>query len=355
MNRNANELHNWRVRRRFPLWMMAALLALLASMVLAVSIGQVQVPFGESLQIVLHRLCGMGSGGFGEVNATVVAELRAPRVVRSVMVGAGLALSGVVMQASIQNPLAEPYILGTSAGASLGATAVIMLGAGSFGALGTFGVSAISFLGAVGASLLVLLIAHLGGRSNSAKLVLAGVIVNMVCGTFRDIIIYRFPKADGMRSVQFWSMGSVAASNWDGIGLLAAVVLVLMLVFLAQARVMNDLLLGDEAALSLGVNVARCRVLYMAAASLLTGLIVSQCGIIGYVGLIIPHFSRALVGTDHRRLIPFTACMGALLIVWCDVLARTVLPGSEFPLGLVTSAVGAPLLLYMVVKSSFSD
>lgn len=339
----------------FPIWMTIAVVALLVSIVLAVSIGQVHVPFVESCKIILHRLFGIGDGVFNSVDVTVIADLRGPRVIRAVVVGAGLALSGVVMQAAIQNPLAEPYILGTSAGASLGATFVIMMGAGTLGLLGSVGVSAFAFIGAVGASLLVLLISHIGGRSSSAKLVLSGVIVNMICGTFRDFIIYRFPKEDGMRSVAFWSMGSVAASSWDGIPALAVSVFVLFVLFMTQARVMNNLMLGEETALSLGVNVGRCRTGYMVASALLTGLIVSRCGIIGYIGLIVPHFSRVLVGTDHRRLLPFSLCMGSIVIVWCDLLARSILAGSEFPLGLVTSAVGAPLLLYMVVKSSFSE
>lgn len=346
-------LRHRRMRRVFPVLMTGAAALLLLSIILAVSIGQVRIPFAECYRILAHRLFGLGSGETSQVYRVIVEDLRGPRVMLSAVVGAGLALCGTVMQASVQNPLADPYILGTSSGASLGATFVIMAGAGA-GVFASFGVVAAAFIGAASASVLVLFLARISGRATSAKLVLAGVIVNMICSTFRDIIIYAFPKEEGMRTVSFWAMGSVAGTSWKTPLRLFFVVLLLAAFFWTQARNMNALLLGEETAVTLGVNAGAMQMLYLLLAALLTGVLVSQCGIIGYVGLVVPHFSRALVGADHRRLIPFSLCMGALLLLWCDVLARSLLGTSELPLGLVSSAIGAPMLLYMLIKSKMT-
>ncbi len=346
-------LRHRRMRRAFPALMAGAAALLLLSIILAVSIGQVRIPFLECYRILAHRLFGLGSGETSQVYRVIVEDLRGPRVVLSAVVGAGLALCGTVMQASVQNPLADPYILGTSSGASLGATFVIMTGAGA-GVFASLGVAAAAFAGAAGASVLVLFLARISGRATSAKLVLAGVIVNMICATFRDIIIYAFPKEEGMRTVSFWAMGSVAGTSWETPLRLFLVVLLLAVFFWTQARNMNALLLGEETAVTLGVNTGALQTLYLLLAALLTGVLVSQCGIIGYVGLVVPHFSRALVGADHRKLIPFSLCMGALLLLWCDVLARSLLGTSELPLGLVSSAIGAPMLLYMLIKSKMT-
>lgn len=354
MKKLSDAQYHRRMEKAFPFLMLLAAGAVLLSIPLAVSIGQIKVPFLECYKILSHKLFGLGSGSADAAYTVIIEDLRGPRVLMSAVVGAGLSICGVAMQAAIQNPLAEPYILGTSSGASLGATAIIMIGADAFGVLGSLGIRLFAFGGALLSGILVLTIAQIGSRATSAKLVLAGVIVNLVCSTFRDIIIYAFPNEAGLMTVSFWATGSVASAKWSNILILAIPVLVVCLFFFTQVRIMNTLMLGGETAVTLGVNALRYQRIYMALAALLTGVIVAQCGIIGYVGLIIPHFSRSLVGTNHQRLVPFSICVGALFVIWCDVMSRALISGAEIPLGLVTSAIGAPLLLYMVIKSRLS-
>jgi iron complex transport system permease protein len=345
--------------RLFPILMIVVLAALPLSIILSVSIGEVHIPFGECYHILLHKLTGLGQPQSSEAMMSIVWLARVPRILMAVLIGAGLAICGVVMQSSVQNPLADPYILGTSSGASLGATFVIMLGFGGIGWVQQIGVSTAAFVGATGASVLVLLIAGMGGRMTSVKLVLAGTVLNMVCSTFSSLIIYLFPNEEGMKSVSYWMMGSLSAIGMRDLPFLAALIPLAVLLFFTQARVMNTMMLGDETAVTLGVNTTKSRVWYMVAAALLIGLMVTKSGIIGYVGLIIPHITRGMVGTNHKRLIPFAALLGALFLLWCDVLSRSVLGffghAGELPLGLITSIIGAPMLLHRIIRQGFTS
>lgn len=343
-------------RRNFMLLMIALSSATLLSILLAVSLGTVQIAPEESYRILLYKMFNYNVGDFMSQVSTshmdIIWQIRLPRVLMSVILGAGLAMCGTVMQATIQNPLAEPSILGISAGAALGATFSILIGGTSEIFFG-FGTAFWAFLGALGASFFVLVLSGIGSQMSTVKMVLSGAIASALFIALSNFIIYMSSNAEGMRTVTFWTMGSLAAAKWDNLALPAIGVGLCCLFFLFQSRMLNTLLLGEEAAITLGVNLAKIRRIYLLLTALTTGLIVSTCGIFGFVGLVIPHIVRGLVGPDHRRLMPGTILVGAIFLTWADVLARILLKSGELPIGIITSLIGAPFFMYILFKHSF--
>ena len=281
----------------------------------------------------------------------IVWYIRLPRLMLAVAVGAALAVCGVIMQAIVKNPLADPYVLGISSGASLGATVAILLGVGSF--LGSNFVGILGFAGAFGVSLLVILLSNVGGRSNSVRLLLAGMALSSVCSAASSFVVYFASDREGMMSVTYWLMGSLAGAEWGQIAFLLPFVLLCTLFFWSQSRTLNLMLLGDEVSVTLGADLHRWRLLYLLLASALIGFVVYAAGMIGFVGLIIPHAARMVFGSDHRRLIPASALLGALLLVWADVLCRTIIPRSELPIGILTSLLGAPCFVYLMARKTY--
>jgi len=341
----------------FSIIFIILLVAVTASVVISVSIGQVSIPFQQSFQILIHQLTGCQIGDASDlVNSMfvdIIWQIRFPRVLLAMIVGAGLALCGVVMQASVQNPLADPYLLGISSGGALGATFSIMFGFGAGGILGKFGVASWAFIGAFSAAVLVMALASIGGKTSSVKLVLAGTVINALCSASSNFIIYFAKNSEGIRSVSFWTMGSLSSAEWDTLPLVSAVVIAAIVFFLFQSRVMNTMLMGEETAVTLGVNLNFYRRLYMVISSVVTGVLVSSCGIIGFVGLIIPHIVRSIVGSDHKRLVPTAIFFGSLFMMWTDIFARTVIPNGEMPIGIVTSLFGAPVFMYILIRKSY--
>lgn len=340
----------------FALLIAALIMITLISVGIAVSIGQVRIPLAESYRILLYKLTGfqwgttpIEAGSFTDI----IWQIRFPRVLMAMFIGAGLALCGAVMQAAVQNPLADPYILGISSGASLGATFAILIGFGAIGWLGQTGVAFWAFAGAMGASLLVLTLAGIRGKMTSVKLVLAGMVINALCSAFSNFIIYFANNAEGIKTVTFWTMGSLASSGWNKLPLVGIVVLVAILFFLLQSRVLNTMLLGDEAAVTLGINLSVYRRVYMLLTALVTGVMVASCGMIGFVGLIIPHIVRGLVGSDHRKVMPVSVLFGAIFLIWTDVIARSLISSVELPIGIITAMIGAPMFMYMLVKKGY--
>ncbi len=340
----------------FALLIAALIMITLISVGIAVSIGQVRIPLAESYRILLYKLTGfqwgttpIEAGSFTDI----IWQIRFPRVLMAMFIGSGLALCGTVMQAAVQNPLADPYILGISSGASLGATFAILIGFGAIGWLGQTGVAFWAFAGAMGASLLVLTLAGIRGKMTSVKLVLAGMVINALCSAFSNFIIYFANNAEGIKTVTFWTMGSLASSGWNKLPLVGIVVLVAILFFLLQSRVLNTMLLGDEAAVTLGINLSVYRRVYMLLTALVTGVMVASCGMIGFVGLIIPHIVRGLVGSDHRKVMPVSVLFGAIFLIWTDVIARSLISSVELPIGIITAMIGAPMFMYMLVKKGY--
>ncbi|MET1248994.1 iron ABC transporter permease [Sporolactobacillus sp. STCC-11] len=328
------------------------------SAVYSVSIGQVHIPFGQSMNILLHVLT---NGSLGSPDAVgnesyfnIIYQIRMPRVIFALLIGMGLSLCGTVMQAVVQNPLADPYIIGISSGASLGATIAILVGFGSSAFFANFGVAFGAFVGAVITSAAVLLLSSIGGKATSVKLVLSGVVVGAFCSSLSSLVIYFANNAEGVQQVAFWSMGSLAPSSWDKVPILTIVVLLGCGIFLFQHRVLNTMLLGDESAVTLGINLSAFRKLYMVLAALITGTMVAYSGTIGFVGLIVPHICRGLFGADHKRLMPATLLLGGLFLIWADILSRTLVPNVDLPIGIITSVIGSPLFIYMIVKKGYN-
>lgn len=349
---NGSLLH----RRAVGNGLILALVVLLpASVIAAVTFGTVRLPITDVYGVLYYQLVhGLfdvavpSEWAAGAALHDVVWLIRLPRLVLAAAVGAALAVCGVVMQAIVKNPLADPYILGVSSGASLGATLASLFGVGM--ALGARSVGVVAFAGAMFVSLAVVFLANLGGRATAVKLLLAGSALSAVCGAFSNFAIYLRNNEHAPTQIIRWTMGGLGAANWTDNAILAAAVLAGCLFFLTQSRALNLMLLGDESAVTLGMDLHVRRIAYLLVTSLLIGLAVYNAGIIGFVGLIVPHGTRLLLGTDHRRLVPAAALAGGIFLVWADVACRTILPGNEVPIGILTSVLGAPVFLYLMVR-----
>ncbi|MEU7635116.1 FecCD family ABC transporter permease [Streptomyces sp. NPDC039016] len=319
--------------------------ALVAALTAAVSLGATDIAPGHVWSVVLRRL--EGAPPRPGTDELIVWQLRVPRALLAACVGAGLGLVGTATQALVRNPLADPYLLGISNGASLGAVAAIVLGAGAGGALG-LGLSAAAFAGALAAFALVWAMARRGGGFSPLRLVLAGVGIGQFLSGFTSYLVLQAGDEQQTRGVLFWLMGSLSGATWGALWLPVLAVVAGLLVLQARARGMNALLMGDETAAGLGVDVTRLRRELFVVTSLLTGVLVAVSGAIAFVGLMVPHLCRLVLGGDHRRLLPLAALTGALLLVVVDVVCRTAMDGQELPVGVVTAMIGAPALLFVL-------
>lgn len=319
----------------------------------ALSIGTVKLSFVQIYEGIVNQFTsGMAieTAGQGPVH-DIIWLLRLPRLVLAALVGMGLSVCGVIMQAVVKNPLADPYILGISSGASLGATAAILLGIGV--ALGENFVGIAAFIGAFAMSLGVLFISNLGGRSNSIKLLLGGMALSAVCGAFSSFIVYFANNKEGMQSIAYWMMGSFAGAKWENLMIIAPIIILAVLFLWTQSRMLNLMLLGDESALTLGTDLHIYRQIYLLVSSLIVGFVVYSAGMIGFVGLVVPHVIRMLVGTDHKKLIPVAALTGAIFLVVADGLCRIIIPRTELPIGILISIIGAPCFVYLMIKKTY--
>ena len=317
-------------------WLMVCMVlvaVLLLSILAAVSFGTMYIPLEQVYQVILHELFGIGDPGLwgkGGIH-DVVWLIRLPRILLALGVGMGLSVCGVVMQAIVKNPLADPYILGVSSGAYLGASLAMLLGAGT--ALGGASMGLFGCIGAFVVSCSVMALANLGGRVNAVKLLLAGAAMSAICSGFSNLFIYILNDDHAATAVVQWSMGSLAGADWAGNAVILPVV--------------------DDAAITLGTNLPHWRLLYLTVSALLVGFVVYKAGLIGFVGLIIPHMVRMFFGTDHKRLIPLSALSGAVFLLWADVLCRIILPGNELPIGILTALIGAPVFAYLMINKSY--
>lgn len=330
------------------------LVTLVLSLLWAVTIGSVDLAMGDVYRVILYKIFGIGDPevyGKGSLS-DIVWFVRLPRLVLAIGIGIALSVSGSVMQAIVKNPLADPYVLGVSSGASLGATLAILLGVGSF--LGSGYVGLVAFAGAFLVSLAVVALANVGGRANSVKLILSGTALSAICGAVSNFVLYVINSSSGaLEAVVRWTLGSLAAAKWETNILMLLVAVAGTLFFWTQHRTLNLMLLGDESAITLGTDLHRWRIVYLLIASLMIGFAVYTAGIIGFVGLIVPHAVRILFGTDHKKLIPISALLGALFLLWADVLCRVLLPRKELPIGILTAMVGAPVFIYLMARKRY--
>lgn len=327
--------------------------AALFTIILAAGIGPVSVGPETTARILLSRLPGVGSlirPDWQELETNIILGLRLPRVCLGMVVGASLAVCGVAMQALVRNNLADPFILGVSNGAAAFATLGMLFGAFSF--LGTFSLSISAFLGSAVTILFVYTISRVRGRVNITQLLLSGVAVSMMMEGLTSIIKLSAPNALGLHNAEFWMAGSLAGARWEYLTLPLAVLAACMAFLMIHYRGLNLLLLGDESAAALGINVGRLQKLLILASSLMAGTTIAVSGSIGFVGLMVPHFTRLLVGGDHRRVLPVCALLGGILVVWVDVAARMLIAPEELPVGVLTAVIGGPIFIWMLKKSN---
>ena len=340
---------SWRKDKKVFIAVLLILL-FISSIILGISFGAVDIPPYDVYRVFLYKVFGIKIGNLDEIlNSTlfdIIWGVRMPRVLLGAFAGMALAMVGVIMQATIQNPLGDPYILGLSSGASLGATFSILIGFS--GVLSSFG----AFLGALIASIFVYFLAKIGGRITPFKMILAGMVISSICSSLTSLIIFLSKDNEGIRTVNFWMMGSLAGAEWSNIVLPIAISVIPLIYFFTQYRNLNLMVLGDETSITLGLNIEKHRKIYMILSSLITGVIVSVCGTIGFVGIMIPHIVRLIFGTDHKTLLPFSALVGAIFLIWADIIARCAITNMELPIGIITSVIGAPFLLWLMVKGT---
>lgn len=314
--------------------------------VLALMFGTAHVPWREATGFLWDETAGGTVVAADLPNYRIVIDSRLPRVIVAILVGAGLSVVGLAVQAMVRNALADPYVLGISSGASVGATAVVLFGA--FGALGIYALSTAAFVGALGATVLVYLMARSAAGLVPLRLVLTGTALGYGFSAVTTVLVFLAPQGDGARSVMFWLLGSLAGVTWDVIPLVTVITALGIVAVAICARALNALSMGDEVSAALGLNASRFRLLLFVLAAAMTGCFVSICGAIGFVGLVVPHVARILVGADHRRLIIVTPLIGAVFLVSADLLARVVVPPQELPLGAITAAVGVPVFVLLM-------
>ncbi|MFS8200061.1 FecCD family ABC transporter permease [Streptomyces sp. CWNU-52B] len=332
-------------RPRVGLLCAAGAALLVASVAVAITIGPADIRVGDVWSVVASHL-GWGSTDLSPIRDGIVWQLRLPRTLLAAVCGAGLAVCGAVMQSLLRNPLADPFVLGVSSGASTGAVVVVVLGAGG----GLVSVSAGAFLGALLSFGLVLLLSHtLGGTTD--RVVLSGVAAMQLFSALTSFVVMTAADAETTRGVLFWLLGSLGGVGWTDVWVCLAVLAVTLVVCLAYARTLDAFAFGQDAAATLGVSVARTRLVLLCATALLTAALVSSAGAIGFVGLVLPHAARALVGSGHARLLPVAALAGAVFLVWVDTLARTVLDPQEVPVGVVTSLIGVPVFVLVLYRT----
>ncbi len=315
----------------------------------SVGIGDLPIPLATTFTSVTNRL-GWTSVELNRIHETVIWDYRLSRALVAAFCGAGLAISGAIMQSLLRNPLAEPYVLGISAGASSGAVAIVILGIGS----GAVSLSAGAFAGAFAAFLFVALLSN-GTRGGADRTILAGVAASQLFNAATSYIVTTSGNAQQARDVMFWLLGSFGGVRWPEFMLVSVVVGFCLVACLCYARVLDAFAFGDEAASSLGVNVGRARILLFALTAMMTATIVSMVGSIGFVGLVVPHAARFVVGPLHIRLLPACAVVGAIFMVLADIAARILVPQQVLPIGVVTALVGVPffsVILYRFQKSS---
>lgn len=321
---------------------------LILSVVLGASYGAVATPIPEVIQIILRQI-GLPFGhAWSPVLVDIVWNIRLPEVITAVIVGAALALAGAIFQAVLRNPLADPFVIGTSSGALLGYAAALNLGL-AFAWLGFGATQIVAFAGAMTAVALVYAIATVGRRTPVLTFLLAGFAVSTLMIAAVWMLAYEGGQETHLLN---WMMGSLGDASWNQIAIIGPVIVGLAAVCLFFVRDLNALLLGEDQASSLGVSAERSKLILIGIAALLTALAVSVAGIIGFVGLVIPHISRLIYGANHRLVLVASAFLGAAYLVLSDLAARTLVgAGGELPLGVVTAVIGAPVFLFLLRRS----
>lgn len=336
------------MRARRPTVLLGLFALLLAAILLGTLIGAVALDWGQAALAMLQAVPGLAGVG-GPVDPQVrliVVDLRMPRVLLALFVGSALGIAGSAMQGLLRNPLADPYIFGVSSGAAVGSAAAI---AGGFILLGPMSYPTAAFGGALLATFLVYQVARAGGTLPAETMLLAGLAIGSLLAAVASFIV--FLDARQHVNIIFWMLGSFDQASWDRVGTVAALTIAGGAAVLWKSRELNALLFGDESAAHMGVEVDRAKTSLLFLVALLTAGAVAFAGIIGFVGVIVPHAMRLVVGPDHRFLIPASALFGGGLLIACDLIARSIIPPTQVPVGILTAFLGAPFFVYLLRRS----
>lgn len=328
-------------------------LGLLATVLIAVGTGPMRVAPAEVTGILLQKI-GVSFSQFTAAQEAVVWNIRLPRVITGILVGMSLAVSGAALQGIFRNPLVDPGLIGISSGAALAVAAVVVLGEPLIallpGAVRLYGLTLVGFGGGVAATRLVLYIADYSGRVRVANLLLAGIAVQAV--TFAGIGLLQYLSSDQqLRMITFWMLGSLGGSLWTSAAAAGTIIVAATVGLLSVSRELNLLALGEREAAQLGVDIEKLKRKVVLLVTLSVGAAVSVSGIIGFVGLVVPHLARMLFGADHRSLLPVSVFLGAILMVFSDMVARTVVAPAELPIGVITSLIGGPFFIFLIMAN----
>ncbi|MCK8059275.1 MULTISPECIES: iron ABC transporter permease [unclassified Fusibacter] len=339
-------------RRGIYLICAIGILAMVLLAVFSATLGAADISFSGAWRVMAHRIPLLGNlidiDDISKMHQTIILNLRIPRILLAIMVGGLLAGSGTVYQSVFRNPMADPFVLGVSSGAALGAAATMIFGL----EMSLFGISSISvaaFIGALVTTFIVYRVSSSGGKTPVMTLILTGIAMSFFLSSILSLLI-TFNR-DQLEQIVFWSYGSLSTTGWRHIYTVLPFYAVSMGFFLLKGRVLNILTLGEESASSLGVDVQKERKILLAVASLATAAAVAVTGIIGFVGLVVPHMLRLITGPDNRSLLPYTIIAGGIFMLVCDAVARTAIIPMEIPIGIITSAIGAPYFIYLIVRN----
>ncbi|MGL4797688.1 MAG: FecCD family ABC transporter permease, partial [Paraclostridium sp.] len=321
----------------------------------AIAIGSTYIEPGEVYKVLLNKLSnGLIFNDVGTVmTQNIIWEIRLPRVLLGAICGAGLAICGVLMQCVTKNPIAEPYILGISSGASCGAVAVIVLGGVS--TLGINSITTGAFVGSIISGILVFAIGtQMGKTSSTTRLVLSGMAISTIFSALTNLLIYSAENSNQAKSALFWTIGSLGGAKWEVLLFPSIILIIVILVSFSMSKSLDILLLGDDSAIILGINVRLVKAIILILSTLLTSALVAITGAIGFIGLVVPHVCRTISGSDHKKLIISASLIGAIFLIVSDVVARGLFPPIEIPIGIITSLVGGPFFLYLISKKNYS-
>lgn len=312
-----------------------AILFFFLTVIISISAGAVKIP----LQEIINVFTGNGD----ETSRTIIFNLRLPRVIGAAVVGMGLSVVGAFFQGLLRNPMADPYVLGISSGAALGATIAIILG------LGLFSLSFLAFISSLAVVVFVYAISKIGSKVSMTTMLLAGIAISAFISAIISLLMLL--NHDEFTRIVFWTMGGFSLTNWNSIAFSAPIIIIGSFVMYVFSRDLNAILTGEEVAEHLGVNTEFIKKIILVLGSLVTATAVSVGGIIGFVGLIVPHVSRLIVGPDNRILVPFSALSGAIFLTLADTLARFIFRPTEVPIGIITATFGGPFFLYLLIKN----
>ena len=342
-------LTNW-PRKHNPLRsvLLGLFILLLLSVTFGVSLGPVSIPMDEVWKIALYKIGLIERGNWSIASENIVWLIRFPRVLLALVVGGGLAVVGVTLQAMVRNPLADSYILGISSGASVGA--VLVIGLGIFSFAGSLAVQLGGFLGALLSFAIVFAQANISGRISPGRLILSGIGVGYVFSGITSFITLTSSNKELAGQILSWTLGSLARASWFDLTFPSLILLIVTIYLILQARNLNALVMGDETATTLGINVGNFRRQLFILTALITGIMVAVSGTIGFIGLMVPHIVRLIVRSDHRRVLPISVFIGSIFLIWVDVVARTTFSPIELPVGVITSILGGPFFLLMLLR-----